>query len=87
MARTYAGILGPLAFLTVLARGLIGGGASETVLVHAWASLLGFAALGCVLGWLAERTVREAVNGAIAAELPQRKSAATSQPAGANPRG
>jgi len=87
LARTYAGILGPLAFLTVLARGLVGGGGTEAVLVHAWASLLAFAVLGCVIGWFAERTVREAVNGRIAAELPERASAAVSLPGGPSPRG
>ena len=65
MARTYAGILGPLAFLTVLARGLFGGGGTEAVLYHAWASLLAFAALGCAIGWFAEQTVE--VNGRCAA--------------------
>ena len=69
MARTYAGILGPLAFFTVLARGILGGGGSETVLFDAWCSLLVFAVLGCVIGWFAERTVDESVNGRIAAEL------------------
>ncbi|MGO8690755.1 MAG: hypothetical protein ACLQLG_14120 [Thermoguttaceae bacterium] len=75
MARSYAGILGPLAFLTVLARGLLGGGGTEPVLYQAWLSLLAFAALGCVIGWFAERTVRDSVNGRIAAELAQQKPA------------
>ncbi|MGO8690434.1 MAG: hypothetical protein ACLQLG_12500 [Thermoguttaceae bacterium] len=66
-----------MAFLTVLARGLLGGGGTEAVLYHAWASLLAFAVLGCVIGWFAEQTVRDAVNGRIAAELPEGTTAAT----------
>ena len=82
MARTYAGILGPLAFLTVLARGLLGGGGTELVLYHAWGSLLAFAALGGLIGWFAERTVQDSVNGRIAAELNGRQAAQASPPGG-----
>jgi len=75
VARTYAGILGPLAFLTVLARGIIGGGGTEAVLYSAWCSLLAFAAIGCAIGWCAERIVEDAVNGRIAAELAAQEKA------------
>ncbi len=61
MARIYAGILGPLAFLTSLAHGLLHGRSTETVLLDAWCALAGFAALGCVIGWIAGRTVEEEV--------------------------
>ena len=87
MARTYAGILGSLAFLTVLARGLLGGGGTEPVLVHAWGSLLAFAAIGCVIGWFAERTVRDSVNGRIAAEVAGRKPSEASPAGNPHPRG
>ena len=68
----YAGILGPLAFLTVLARGILGGGGTDGVLLNAWCSLLVFAAVGGAIGWFAERAVEDAVNGRIAAELATR---------------
>jgi hypothetical protein len=71
-----------LAFLTVLARGLLGGGGTETVLCHAWGSLLVFAVLGCMIGWFAERTVQDSVNGRIAAELHERHAAQASPPGG-----
>lgn len=74
MARTYAGILGPLAMMTSLVRGLIAGGGSESVLWTAWGYLLVFAAIGGMLGWIAERTVEDAVHGRIAAELAAEKT-------------
>ena len=71
MAQIYAGILGPLAFLTCLARGAIHGGATESILWTAWCSLLVFAAVGCVIGWVAERTVANMVHDKISAQLAQ----------------
>jgi hypothetical protein len=69
VARVYAGILGPLAFLIALARGLLLGGSADSVLWTAWCSLLAFAAAGCVIGWIAQRTIEDSVHGRIAAEL------------------
>ena len=69
MARIYAGILGPLAFFTSLARGALHAWPTEKTLLIAWTTLLGFAALGWITGWVAERIVEEEVRGQIAAEL------------------
>jgi len=69
VAQAYAGILGPLAMLITLARGLLHGEAAEPVLLAAWLSLLAFAAAGYLIGWLAQRIVEEAVSSRIAAEL------------------
>jgi hypothetical protein len=85
VARIYAGILGPLAFLTSLARGIVHGGSSQTVLETAWCCLLGFAAAGYVIGRLAEWTIIESVHGRLAAELAARQDAAGSKPAAAKP--
>ena len=73
MARTYAGILGSLAFLTVLARGLVNGGGVESVVYTAWCSLLAFALAGGAIGWLAEGVVRDSVKGQIEAEIAAKK--------------
>jgi hypothetical protein len=81
VARIYAGVLGPLAFLIVLARGILGGGGTETVLYRAWCSLLVFAIVGGAIGWFAQRTVEDSVHGRIAAELAARNSTQASQPA------
>jgi len=69
VARIYAGILGPLAFFTSLARGALHAWPTERTLLVAWTTLVAFAALGWVTGWLAERIVEEEVRGQIAAEL------------------
>jgi hypothetical protein len=69
VARIYAGILGPLAFFTSLARGALHTWPTEKTLLVAWTTLLGFAALGWITGWVAERIVEEEVRGQIAAEL------------------
>ena len=69
MARTYAGILGPLAFLTSLAHGFIHARPNEATLLSAWCSLLLFAAVGYVLGGIAGRTVEQSVQATIEAEL------------------
>ena len=82
MAHVYAGILGPLAFLTSLARGLVHGGGTESVLWTCWCSLVAFAAVGYLIGWAADKTVVESVRGRISAELAAELPDATPQPAG-----
>lgn len=77
MARNYAGILGPLAFVIALLRGILAGGGTDAVLWTAWSCLIAFAALGALVGWIAERTVDDAVNGRITAELAGRQASAT----------
>jgi len=69
VAHVYAGILGPLAFLTSLARGVMHGGGIESVLWTAWCSLLVFSAVGYAIGWVADWIVEDAVRGRISAEL------------------
>ena len=69
MARIYAGILGPLAFLTSLARGAIDGESADATLLAAWCSLLLFSALGYLVGWVAGSTIEQSVTAAVSAEL------------------
>ncbi len=75
MARQYAGILGLLALLVSLLRGIVAGGASEATLWTAWLSLLVFTVLGAVIGWLAERIVRESVSGLILSGMQDKEPA------------
>jgi hypothetical protein len=77
VARIYAGILGPLAMLTSLTRGVIHGDATETVLWSAWCWLLALAAVGCGIGWIAQRTIEESVSSQVAAELAAEQAAST----------
>ena len=69
MARTYAGILGPLAFCVVIARGLICGGGAQSTLGMASCCLFGFALIGYVIGKIASQTVVQAVQYKMNAEL------------------
>ncbi len=75
MARQYAGILGLLALVVSLLRGILAGGGSAATLWTAWLGFLAFTVVGAVIGWLAERIVRDAVSGRILAELEEKKPA------------
>jgi hypothetical protein len=61
MGRTYAGILGPLAFTLVLARSAIQGGGWEQTLLAASGALFVFAAAGYLAGQTAEFVIRDTV--------------------------
>lgn len=87
MAHVYAGILGPLAFLTSVARGVMHDGGTESVLLGAWCSLLAFAAVGYVIGWVAGKTVEESVRGRIKAELAAEQPDEPSRPTGSDAAG
>lgn len=69
MGRAYAGFLGPLAFLTLLAREFAASGDVSTMLLHAWCALVSFAVLGGLIGWLGGRIVEDSVRAQINNEL------------------
>lgn len=69
MGRKYAGILGPLACTTVVARGLLGRHGIEATLLQASLCLFAFAAAGYVIGELASWIVAQALEGRMNAEL------------------
>jgi hypothetical protein len=81
VARTYAGILGSLALVITLARGVLAGGGVDAVLWTGCSHLAIFAAIGAAVGWVAEQIVADAVHGRIAAKLAQRKAAPAGPPA------
>ncbi len=62
VGRTYAGVLGSLAFTAVAARGLVHGGTPDSVLPIACGWMFGFALLGFIAGelagWIVEESVR-----------------------------
>jgi hypothetical protein len=60
------------------------GGASEATMWTAWLSLLAFSVIGAVIGWLAERIIRDSVSSQILSELQEQKTKlpAAPQPAG-----
>jgi hypothetical protein len=69
MGRSYAGILGPLAFATAVARGLVEGQGAEATLQAACLAMFAFAALGYVLGRAAALIVDDSVRAGFRAEL------------------
>jgi len=81
VARIYAGMLGPVAFLTCLARGLVHAWPAEKALLVAWTGLLAFTALGSMIGWIAERILEEDMRGRIAAGSDNVKPASRGQAA------
>jgi hypothetical protein len=71
VARIYAGILGLLAFLTVLAHSVVHPSPIDGALLRAWLSLVVFAAVGYVIGRIAEHTIDELVQTHITEQLGQ----------------
>lgn len=81
MSRAYAGILGPVAFLTVLAREFSSSAGASTMLFHAWLALVAFAVLGSIIGHLAGRLVEDSVRAQMAAEVATLEAQSTKKPA------
>ncbi len=76
MAPTYAGILGPLAFCVVIARGVITGESAASVVKLASCSLFGFALIGWIAGWIAARLVAQSVQDRMKDQLAAIKESA-----------
>ena len=85
MGRIYAGVLGPVAFLTVLIRGWKDGADSDAALLAAWLGLVVMASVGYVAGRLAQGIVEDSVRTRIAQELAAQENAL--QTATGNPQG
>jgi hypothetical protein len=69
MGRAYAGVMGPLAFLTTLVRCQLRSVSVETTVVQAVLCLFVFAAIGGVIGQLAGWIVDDSVRARLAAEI------------------
>ncbi len=69
MGRSYAGILGPLAFALTIARGLMLGGGVNDTLLAASIGLFVCGGLGYVVGQIAQSTVDESVRTRLAVEM------------------
>lgn len=74
MAQIYAGILGLLAFLTCVVRGLLHSYGPDSVLRSACASLALFGMAGLVIGAWAQWIVKDSVEARLANELADEKS-------------
>jgi hypothetical protein len=61
--------LGPLAFCTVLAEGVIHSSSARETFWRAALALGLFAAVGCVAGWIAGQIVDDAIRGRLMADM------------------
>jgi hypothetical protein len=74
MARIYAGILGLLAFATVVARGVAQQSAPNATIWQACGMLFVFAAVGFLIGSTARWIVDDSVRGQLASQMAARPS-------------
>jgi hypothetical protein len=81
MGRTYAGILGVIAFLTVIGRGLIQEGGVESTMRLAVTSLLVMAVVGGVIGRLAAWFVEESIRWHLQVQLQAQRHRTNAEPA------
>ena len=75
VGRNYAGTLGLLTFVAVLARGLIRGSSASATLQAACLVLFAFAAIGYVVGQIAHSIVEQSVHGRMRRELADLENA------------
>jgi hypothetical protein len=85
VARSYGGILGLLAFATVIARGCVHAGGVESTLFAAWLGLLAAYPLGCLVGGLADWIVLESIRSKFAAEIAAREAKDSATPSNIKP--
>jgi hypothetical protein len=75
MARSYAGVLGLVAFATTIAHGVLHGRGPEVTLLWASVGMVAFAMIGSLLGSVAGSTVEEAARMRMARQLAAQKEA------------
>jgi len=79
MARIYAGILGLLAFATVVARGVAHESSLDSTVWMASLMLFVFAAVGCLIGGAARWVVDDSVRGQLASQMAAKPSSNVSK--------
>ena len=76
MARAYSGVLGVMAMIFVILRGLLLGIHADDILGMCLAVFAAFAAVGYVIGMIADRTVCESVENRFRAEVARLRASA-----------
>ena len=76
MARAYSGVLGVMAMIFVILRGLLLGIHADDILGMCLAVFAVFAAVGYVIGMIADRTVCESVENRFRAEVARLRTTA-----------
>ena len=77
MGRSYAGVLGPIAFAILIFRGLLADAGVEGTLLAATAGMAVFSAIGYIAGRVAEAVVLDSVQARVAAEIAAHEAAAS----------
>ena len=88
MGRPYAAVLGTVALCVVVLRGVLHHATIRDTIPAALAALLAFSALGALLGWLADRLVRDTLRGsaqATAASPADRRTSGVERREGPQP--
>ncbi len=75
MARAYARTLGTLGMAVTLLRGASSGAGVEQAMIAGLAALAGMAAVGLIVGWIAQATIDESVRQRLEAELAETQPA------------
>lgn len=78
MGRIYAGVLGPLAFVVIVVLGLLHGSDAEKTMLAGCCLMFVFAAIGFVIGQLAEWMIEDAVRSRLRGELAAQQVARSS---------
>ena len=76
MARAYSGVLSAMAIIFVIVRGLMLGMLPDEILGLCLMVFAIFAAVGYVIGWIADRTVSESVENRFRGEIARLQAAA-----------
>lgn len=72
MARIYAVVFGSLGLCTALIRDMIQGASPQDALLRGWVVLLTFSLVGAMIGAIAERVLREAVEQRLRNQLAEK---------------
>ena len=80
MGKFYAGFLGLVAFMTSVARGLIHGGGTESIVKVSVVCFFVFGVIGMLIGRVAERTVDESVRFKIRLDVSSKGNGASVTP-------
>ncbi len=78
MPRIYAGVLGFLAMLVSLARGLVHGSQPDQIIGNACFYLWVYAAIGYLAGWVAQTTIEASVRTRVHEQLSAQAAAEAS---------
>lgn len=78
MAKTYAGFLGSLGMAVVMLRGAIAGAGLEGTVATAVSAMIALAAVGFVVGAIAQTTIEESVRTRLESQLGELSKQPTS---------